>query len=745
MMGRGRDRPPGASALDPVLALFAATLFTGALLLFWVQPMFSKMVLPILGGTPQVWNICLVFFQAALLAGYLYAHASVRWLGVRRQAALHLALLAAAGLSTLPIALPAGAGPDPLADPSPWLLTVLAASVGAPFAVAAATAPMMQAWFATTGHAGARDPYFLYAASNLGSMLALVGYPALLEPQFALPAQSVLWAGGFALLVALTGACALAAGRGSVAAAAPDVVAEGTAAGGPAKWILLSFAPSSLLMGVTTHITTDIASAPLLWVMPLILYLGSFVLVFSRRRLLPHAFMVGLQPILIVPIAALALWQIAGGRTPILALHLLAFFATAMVCHGELAASRPPARRLTEFYLYLSVGGVMGGLFNALLAPLVFEAVVEYPLALILASFLRPPMAAGRDDAPRRKLYDVLAPFALLAALLAAVLGFREVFSSASYGAKLILAGGAALAALPMALRPLRFGLAVAGIFMAGALAPSPDGDILYRERNFFGVLRVSHNQELGAYILKHDTTIHGAQRRDEAARLEPQTYYHPSGPIGDVFQALDRAIAGRPVAAIGLGAGSIACYGRPGQSWTFYELNPAAERIARDPRFFTFLRDCPPAVEVVLGDARRMLAAAPAAAYAALVLDAFSSDAIPLHLLTREAMQLYLDKLAPGGVIAIHVSNRHLELRPVFGNIARDLGLYGITRNDPAAGSGPVVYSSTWVALARRAADLGPLVGAEGWTALPVRPQAGVWTDGFSNLVSAAWWKLRD
>ncbi|MBI3710885.1 MAG: fused MFS/spermidine synthase, partial [Proteobacteria bacterium] len=654
--------------------------------------------------------------------------------------------LAAAALATLPISAAGAALPDPRANPTPWLLVLLVGAVGPTFAVASATAPMVQRWFAASGHVAGADPYFLYAASNLGSMAALIGYPAVIEPQLSLTAQSLFWTAGFVVLALLTAACGALAGNRQQSSPSAAAIAERPAAGERVRWILLSFAPSSLLIGVTTHITTDIASAPLLWVVPLVIYLLTFVLVFARRNLIPHWLLLALQPVFVVPIAMADFLKVSGGQFFILLLHLVAFFVTAMICHGELARSRPAARRLTEFYLFMSLGGVLGGLFAALLAPAIFTTIVEYPLALVLACLLRPKMGAGRIDTLRERRDDLVWPLVFFVILAGAAFIFRDAFIDMPLGGRVVVAAVVTPFGCMLALRPVRFGLGIAAIFVAGALATGPHGEILERERNFFGVLRVNQSLAAGTHVLVHNTTVHGVQSLDPARRLEPQSYYHPSGPLGDVFAAFAPVIDSRPVAAVGLGAGSLACYGRAGQSLTFYEINPANERIARDRRYFTFLSDCPPRTEVVLGDARLTLAAAPAAHYAALVLDAFSSDSIPLHLITREAMRLYFSKLAPGGIIAVHISNRFLELRPVLGNMAADLGLASLTRLDPIKLDEPGLakYPSVWVVLARREADLAPLAGRPGWTAMPVYPAAGVWTDDFSNIVTALLWHLR-
>ena len=429
LSGRGADAATSYGRGDA--ALFALTLFLSAALLFTVEPMFAKMVLPLLGGAPAVWNACLVFYQAALLAGYLYAHLSLKWLGARRQAVLHLALLGLAWI-VLPIHVAQGWLPPATTFPAPWLWMLLAVSLGLPFLAVSASAPMLQAWFARTHRPAAQDPYFLYAASNLGSLLALLAYPLLVEAVASLTRQSAAWAVAYGLLMALVAACAarlwttpsppapLPVGEGSKSPSppAPLPVGEGSKSPSPPAplpvgegsqsptarrrlhWLALSLVPSSLLLGVTTYISAEIAPMPFLWVVPLALYLLTFVLVFAPRTILPLRWMVGWQPLLIVATAATLLYSGGGaGMTEFLffgSLHLATFFVTAMVCHGQLAADRPAPSQLTEFYLWMSLGGVVGGLLTALVAPLIFRSVLEYPLMMAAACLLRPRFEATK-------------------------------------------------------------------------------------------------------------------------------------------------------------------------------------------------------------------------------------------------------------------------------------------------------------------------------------------------------------
>jgi spermidine synthase len=741
-----------------VLSLYSLTMFLAATLLFLVEPMFGKMALPLLGGTPAVWNTCLVFYQGALLAGYLYAHLAPKWLGVRRHAAFHLGLLFLI-LFTLPIGIFHGWTPPATANPFAWLLLLLLLSVGLPFFVVSTTAPLLQKWFTHTGHVFAHDPYFLYGASNLGSMLALVAYPVLIEPYLRLQHQSWAWAGGYGLMLALIALCSVTLWRASAPAGVEaDQDSAGAASGDEAAtqatpplslsqrgwWVLLAFAPSSLLLGVTTYLSTDIASVPLLWIIPLIIYLLTFVLVFARKPLISHQVMVFLEPFFVIPVVVLFFIQLKGAIWQVLPLHLLAFFCIAMVCHGELMQSRPSAGHLTEFYLWISVGGVLGGIFNALLAPVLFHSVIEYPLIIVVACLLRPTLSSGTER-PNPLLWDILLPLMLAVLLVLLGQGFQAMPGSLKLLAIMIIACGAGAICYSFRFRPWRLGLGLGVLVFAGMGFFVHPARVLLQERNFFGVSTVTADATGRYHILTHGSTVHGAQSLNPAERREPLTYYHRSGPLGQVFAVFSSPRAKQEVAVVGLGTGTIACYAQAGQHFTFYEIDPAMERIARDPRYFTYLADCPAHLNVILGDARLSLKSAPDASYDILILDAFSSDAIPIHLVTREAIRLYLAKLKPGGILVFHTSNRYLNLEPVLGNLARDAGFISLSSSDLRLSDADLKKNKTpsnWVVMARTQADLKSLAWDQRWHALPVRPGEALWTDDFSNILSVINWK---
>jgi SAM-dependent methyltransferase len=728
-----------------MLALYATTLFTSAALLFLVQPMFARFVLPLLGGSPAVWNTAMVFFQAVLLAGYAYAHASTTRLGVRRQAVWHLALLVVP-LAFLPIALPAGWAPPVSGDPSLWLLGLMAVAVGFPFFAVSTTSPVLQKWFATTGHRQAADPYFLYAAGNVGSMLALLSYPAWVEPHFRLAQQSRGWMWGYWLLVALTAGCAAylwktPAPVAPTATPAPTAAADRPTAQRRGRWVLLAFAPSSLLLGVTNYLSSDIAAVPLLWVVPLAIYLGTVALAFARRQIFAPRLLARAFPILLVALVLVLNLRATQPIAWLLLLHLAGFFVAALLCHAELAADRPATTHLTEFYLWMSVGGVLGGIFNALLAPLLFNSIVEYPLALLLACLVGLPPAAALPAVPRWR--DGFWPALLglgTVGLLLLVQASRFNTDPATAG---LLFGAPAIACYFFSRRPLRFTLGLAILLFVGSFYLGEAGHVLRAERSFFGVHRVTRDPTGGYHLLVHGKTLHGMQSLDPARRHEALTYYHRTGPIGQVLALYGRD-AHKRIAVVGLGAGSLASYALPGQAWTYFEIDPVVLKLARDARYFTFLRDSPADLRVVLGDARRSLAASDRQ-FDLLILDAYSSDTIPLHLVTREALALYLQRLAPGGLLAFHISNLHLDLEPVFANLARDAYLACLTRDDTYVspeesqlGKSP----SVWLVMARRADELAKLAADSRWQPSRVDSRLPVWTDDYSSLLSVFRWQ---
>jgi spermidine synthase len=732
------------SSVNPggVSALLTLTVFINAALLFSVEPMFSKLVLPFLGGAPSVWNTCLVFFQAALVVGYLYAHALSRIKSMKRRAMCHMLVLILS-CATLPLALHRNGDPPPGGAGILWLLALLAASLGAPFVMLASGAPIIQRWLADTEHPDAANPYFLYAASNLGSIAALVSYPILVEPWLSLSVQRSAWSAAYILLVVLVALSAIAISRvgGSTTSRAPESATPAPTALDRARWTLYSAVPASLLVGVTTVISTDIAAVPLIWVLPLATYLLTFVIVFARRPLIATSWMSRAEPYALVILVIPLFWSLRMPGLVGIVAHVVVLFIVSMVCHGKLAARRPPPSRLTEFFVWVAVGGLVGGTFNALVAPVVFSGPYEFPIVLALAAVL------GGSE---RRDYGLARADVLFAITLGACLVFTSLFVGTLPGMPaVILTMAFAVVLFSFRDRPWRFGLAFASVLLAGqfreTLGPQRK-NILDQRRSFFGVYRVSRDSVSQVVMLQHGPTLHGAQSVNASRRLEPLTYYHRAGPAGDVF-TLTRAgrLNHRRVAIVGLGAGSLACYGRPGERWTFYEIDPAVATIALDPRLFTFLRDCAPSIRIVLGDARLTLPESTTEKYDVLVLDAFSSDAIPMHLLTQEALAGYVTLLAPNGVIALHISNLYLDLEPVVAALAEQLNLVGRVRSDLEISSRERATgrsATIWAVLSRSAADFGDLENDRRWRAIRKRENVHAWTDDFSNIIRVFKWR---
>ena len=729
--------------------LFGTTIFLSALLLFSVQPMVGKMVLPRFGGTPGVWNTCMVVYQALLLAGYAYSHFSCKWLGVQKQLLLHLAVLVIP-LFALPIAFSQNVVASSSINPTGWLLVQLLAVVGLPFFSVATTSPLIQSWLHQSRFRNADDPYYLYAIGNAGSLLALLGYPLLVEPYLPLAQQSVVWSALYFILVILITTCGLSVWRSSQRTG--DVVEEQKSnaeerrevitAGQRLRWLALALVPSSLMIGVTTHITTDIASIPLLWVLPLALYLLTFVLTFSRRTVIPHRWMIRLFHYIVLPLAFLVLAKFFHKEWLVILVHLTGFFVIAMVCHGELAHSRPDASNLTEFYLWVSFGGVLGGCINAIFAPMLFNSIAEYPLMLVFACLLAPSLQTSSGN--RRIAFGDLG-WPCLVAAMAAFLAW--LMSTVRLGKELevgIQIGVPAVMCLFFKNRPIRFTMGVVVILLASAhYAHGRQGQKVYAARGFFGVNRVTIDPRGQYHQLLNGRTFHGVQKMFPEPSNEPLSYYHRTGPLGDVFASLNDDQE-RAIAVIGLGIGATASYVKPGQKVTFFEINPDVRDIAQNDSLFTHLRDCRGTYEIVIGDARIQLEQLKDRSFDILVIDAFSSDSIPAHLISIEAVQLYLQRLSEDGVLVVHISNKFLRLEPLLAQLAKQLDLVGISRRDPVYDDSEHVWgksSSHYVVLARRESDLRSLTERADWERLKADSDIKVWTDDYSNLLSLFVW----
>lgn len=723
-----------------VLVVCVIAITVAAALLFSVQPLAAKLVLPVLGGAPAVWATSMVFFQAVLLAAYGYAHV----LGSQRrgvQLAVHAAVLLVSA-AVLPIALPRGSEPPTQTTPVWWLLGTLALCVGPVFFALASTSPLVQRWFAQSGHVRARDPYFLSVASNFGSCVGLLAYPLMMEPLLGLREQGVVWAIGYGVAAMAIVASAVLTSRGGGASETTTVAATTPFTRSTwrerAWWLLLAFVPSSLLIGVTTHISTDIAAIPLLWVLPLLLYLVTFMLAFSPRVRVQPAAMGRALVILALLVLFVLVPKAEGSLLLMLPLHLGAFFVAAWMCHAMLAARRPDPRELTLFYFMMSLGGVLGGVFNALIAPAVFTHVIEYPLVLGIAVLIRP---LASDTLGVRKRWTLAAGAALT--LLAVVIMLTRNAGMIDLPPRVVVALLGGVPVLLCAGVMLYRRGEIAGLAVVTLLAASPmllrGKSSIYRERTFFGVHEVIAIGD--SHTLFHGTTAHGKQvRTNDATRRIATTYYHASGPACDVFKMMRETERDGDVAMIGMGAGTLAAYGRAGQRMTFYEIDPAVARIAQDDRLFSFLRDSQASVRVVLGDGRIMFAA-DEQPVDLIVLDAFSSDAIPVHLLTTEAFAMYAQRLKPEGVILVHISNRYFNLVPELAVVAREMGWACRVRRDPlvtekqrAEGK----QESSWMMLARSEADFGLLARVSMWDLVTGKLPAEAWTDDNASVLRA-------
>jgi hypothetical protein len=836
--------------------LFGVTMFVSATLLFLVQPMVGKMILPLLGGTPSVWNTCMVFFQALLLLGYFYAHITSTKLTPKAQVTTHLTLLlvtiAAIGvgfvLENSPIPIIKSLAPQGSELPFFGVIALLAFAIGIPFFTVSTTAPLLQKWFSETGHPSAKDPYFLYAASNIGSLLALLAYPLYVEPGWRLIDQAWIWTGGFVVLAAMIFWCSRHVhtslpvkkegegekGWGHLNKEAPTFAMR-------LRWLVLAAVPSSLMLGVTTRVTTDMVSMPLLWVIPLALYLLTFIIVFSKwTPAFVHKGAVLITPVLILLLVYVQGAETVGGvsvhgspkaiRWFLNSLPFLTVFMITLTCHGELARTRPSPKYLTSFYLTMSLGGMIGGTFNALIAPIAFRFISEYPIALVAACLVMPRLSVvfgEKDEKHHLKLADILIPILFFAAGRFMSSSFDEIyrivkslFASLTLNispytlTSVIVFGFPALAAYFLIDRPIRFGATVGmlllGFFMTFIMNDRVDtkkfpsassiGRFIFNVgeppsefrtvhvRSFFGTLKVESDSKRPFMKLIHGTTLHGMQLEfpyahslaqglvslasDSSWTLlantavsepnwvnppgrTPLTYYHREGPVGDMFRAFNDRLARDPsynsdVACIGLGTGTLSSYGKRSQKMTFFEIDQTVRDLVEPPTYFSYIDDAKKQgvqMEFLMGDARLTLEQMdPNRKWGFMLVDAFSSDAIPAHLLTKQALELYFSHLEEKGIVALHISNRYLDLEPVVDTIVQELKLVAKIRRDSV--DDDTEYdtgrsSSSWIAVARSADALGTLNQDPRWVSLDRDPKVGLWTDDYTplrSILKGAW-----
>lgn len=714
---------------------FAAALCLSAGLLFNIQPMVGKMLLPRVGGSPAVWNVAMAFFQFALLIGYLLAHIFSKTKPITHGLLYVLCLMGAAFF--LPIALPESWMPAANQPAAFSVLLVLITSVSLPFIALSLSAPTLQRLFAESRHEEAKDPYFLYVASNLGSFTGLMLYPLWLEPYYKLAEQTALWQKGFFALLALTVLALILLLNFKKAEKTPTTISEEAQAPITLKmrgqWILLALIPSSLSLGVTTHITTDIAATPMLWVVTLGLYLLTFVIAFAQKGESLRR-----RAILFSPWAAAI--GIATFAAPLtlrwfdMLIHISVFFVVALACHSKLASLRPSAKSLTDFYFWVSVGGALGGSFNAFVAPVIFNRQLEYVL-LLLAGILLSPIAR------QIKNQMIVAAISLVAVslyLYDMFLKHGDITQTSNLTfAVVIIALLSMLSVIGKPLLAAIVGLAV--IF----LKVGTDTHTLYSDRDFFGTFSVVEGRNQDPYLemryLDHGTTRHGVEITSRPAGMPPvpSSYYAPDNPISLALKVYDPST----ITAIGLGAGSINCYSRDGRHYTFLEIDPLAEYVAKT--YFSFLTACP-APTILIGDGRLLMQQLPEAGADMIILDAFASDSIPTHIVTEEAFKLYLSRLKPEGIIAVHISSRSFKLEPMIAAIADNLGLAALMGEvlDVSITKDYVRFPTQWVILARTPAQLDKL-RASGtiWRDVQKDQNIKAWTDDYSNLLSILKW----
>ncbi|NNM77957.1 fused MFS/spermidine synthase [Sphingomonas sp. ID1715] len=722
--------------------LFVGTIFVGSFLLFLVQPMIARMALPRLGGAPAVWNSAMLVYQALLLGGYAYAHGLSR-LNVRNQSVVHLLLLASAAL-LLPIGL-VDWTPSATASPALWILWLLLVSIGPLFLAVAAQAPMIQRWYAAA--TGGRDPYPLYAASNLGSFTGLLSYPLLVEPRLTLAQQSTLWTIGYVLLFVLTLSCAAVLPRAGVDTSDAGYTAERR----PTLrrrlwWIMLAAVPSGLMLSTTTYLTTDIVAMPMLWVIPLGLYLLSFTLAFAAERGAVVS-LCRLSPLIILAFGGMAIRHAPSQPFFMASVELLLLFTIAVTLHAEMYRTRPAPIYLTGFYLCMSIGGALGGLFSGLLAPVLFDWTYEHPLLILAAAALVPQhyLFDALDRLWSNRTRAVVLTLAMLVLTIILVGITIEQPWRWMWGRSMWIGGGAiGLLTFFCIGRRVPFLTGIAGMMLVFGgyeslrLSMTPDA----RARSYFGVYTIRDSGDVRT--LAHGTTAHGVQLLTPGRERELTSYYSAFSGVGQaMFKLPEIAGPAARVGSVGLGTGTLACYTRPGQSWRIYEIDPVVIDIARRSGKFTYLPRCNPRAQIILGDARVSLAKEPAQSLDFLSLDAFSSDAVPMHLLTREAFAIYGRVLAPRGMLLVHISNRFLELEPVIARAAREGGWLAARYDDlisPTSEYYDYINSSSWILMTRDAAVLARVTGdpppQHKWR--PLKEDAGFtgWSDDYGSIL---------
>jgi hypothetical protein len=700
--------------------------------------MAGKMLLPYLGGAASVWTTCVLFFQFMLLLGYVYAHLLARVSDARKQVAIHIFVLLLP-LAFLPITFKAASSTNLSVHPLAQVLSLLAASTAIPFFVVSTSAPLVQNWLSRTSHSGSEDPYFLYSASNAGSLLALLAYPFWIEPRIGVSEQSRLWTAGYIGLLILFAfsIAALYQSRWSKIERP-----AGLSIGHRLRlfWIAAAFVPSGLMLAVTTHIAENVGSVPFLWLMPLALYLLTFIVAFARRHHATSARVSRILPMVLLclfPLVAAGWVAPPGLNWVIIGAHLALLFCGALLCHTRIAESRPDANHITEFYFWIAFGGVLGGIFTATLAPLIFKSVVEYPLLVALLPFFR------RSNRSNTWAWDILLPAMLAAAIAVTWIVFRIAHLDSDTNWLALAHTALFFVVYKFKDWTRRFALAFA-VLMAAYTLILPGfiegANRIYTARNFFGVKKVLDDPAAHLRKLLHGDTIHGIESTDPSRSGKPLSYYYSGGSVSDVMDMLRERNKPQRYAVLGLGAGTMAAYADGGHHVRFYEIDPTVEPIAR--QYFTFLPRCGSNCDVVVGDGRLQLAREHDGSFDLLLLDAFSSDSVPTHLLSREAVRMYLSKLTPDGVLLFHVSNRYLDVERLVSALVTDAGLVAFSRFDEAGDLRKMGKSSAnHLVAARSLRHLEGIAGRTGWKRVGPPEDFRPWTDDYSNLLSVIKW----
>ncbi len=712
--------------------LFLTTIVLGSFLLFLTQPMVARMALPRIGGAPAVWNSAMLVYQLLLLGGYAYAHFLAR-ARPRHQVGIHVVLLGLAAL-WLPLGL-RDLVPSPDDEPAFWVPYFLISSIGPLFFIVSAQAPLMQRWYALETSRG--DPYPLYAASNLGSFAGLICYPLLVEPLMTLEQQSYLWTGIYAALVLLVIGCAVTV-PGHAVEKLPEETAPPPTTRQVVHWVALAAIPSGLMLSTTTHLTTDIVAIPLLWVLPLGLYLLSFVVAFAAGRKVADSITL-ITPLIILVAGGLAFTR--GTSNPFVSatLGLLLLFMTAVALHTQMFRLRPAVGHLTRFYLAMSLGGMLGGLFCAIIAPLVFDWAYEHPLLIIAAALLVPQVALVPWPERRHNLFTLAIPVLALVLSFAVerfAFGYQETIGIILISLLVLVCIG----------RPVPFAMSLGALMLSyGGWTTLQQSMTDIRTRSYFGIYQVNtYTDDQGRPVqtqLTHGTTLHGVQNMLPGTENVPTSYYARRSGIGHAMANAPQLFGPNArVGVVGLGSGTLSCYRQPGQSWRIFEIDPAVVEIARSR--FSFLSRCAPDAQIILGDARLRMAEQAPNSMDILAVDAFSSDAVPMHLLTREALAVYGRAVQPNGIVLFHISNRYLDLKPVIADLAESGG-WTAAMLDYQPNAEELSMNATisvWIALSRNRDTIDKLVGLSGedaeWLKIERWPGFSGWSDDYASII---------